>query len=247
MSKRTKDYYNNLIGEKYNHLTINRWIGYDEKRMSLVEVTCDCGNKCIKKLKYVLNGDTTCCAMIGCEYKACNRERKEKVDKPKKVNKPKKVRENNASRTPMYVSKERKLYQTWRDMKRRCRNPYGSNACYEGKGVCEEWIHDFEAFKKWSYENGFYIQEHIERSADTLSIDRIDSSKGYSPDNCRWITWSENSIRANANRYHDNAVVSLDKHSYDFEVYTFFGMGRREWSRLTQEERSKYRRDYSLK
>ena len=26
-----------------------------------------------------------------------------------------------------------------------------------------------------------------------LTIDRIDNEKGYSPDNCRWVTWAEQS------------------------------------------------------
>lgn len=49
--------------------------------------------------------------------------------------------------------------------------------------ICDEW-HSFEPFKKWAEENGY---------SDSLTIDRIDSKKGYSPDNCQWISHAENS------------------------------------------------------
>lgn len=54
---------------------------------------------------------------------------------------------------------------------------------YKDVTVCDEWNNDFKAFYDWSMNNGF---------DPSLHIDRIDSSKGYSPDNCRWITQKEN-------------------------------------------------------
>lgn len=60
----------------------------------------------------------------------------------------------------------------------RCYNPnrimypkYGGR----GIGVCEEW-HDKETFKTWMLEQGF---------DGTQRLERIDSTKDYSPDNCR--------------------------------------------------------------
>lgn len=60
---------------------------------------------------------------------------------------------------------------------------------YGGKGVkiCEEWLKNPKSFEEWSLSNGY---------GDELTIDRIDSDKDYSPDNCRWITLAENSRRA---------------------------------------------------
>ncbi len=54
---------------------------------------------------------------------------------------------------------------------------------YVGVTVCEEWKNDFKVFYNWSIENGFKPHLHI---------DRIDSKKGYSPDNCRYVTQTEN-------------------------------------------------------
>lgn len=42
---------------------------------------------------------------------------------------------------------------------------------------CDEW-NDFLTFKEWSLKNGYN---------DDLTIDRIDSSKDYFPENCQWI------------------------------------------------------------
>ena len=68
-------------------------------------------------------------------------------------------------------------------MRRRCKDPAKANS-YLNKGVtvCDEWL-DYREFYEWSINNGF---------DEALEIDRIDADKGYSPDNCRWITHYEN-------------------------------------------------------
>jgi hypothetical protein len=55
---------------------------------------------------------------------------------------------------------------------------------YQDRGitVCDEWRRDFEAFERWARENGY---------APELFLDRIDNYKGYSHDNCRWVTAKE--------------------------------------------------------
>lgn len=94
-----------------------------------------------------------------------------------------------------------KLYQVWKDMKRRCYNPRCDdyeNYHNRGISICEEWLNDNTTFFKWAVNNGY---------KEGLSIDRIDNNKGYSPSNCSWTTvTAQNNNRQNSIRllYHNN-------------------------------------------
>ncbi len=81
-------------------------------------------------------------------------------------------------------------YSTWLRMKSRCYTDKRSRIynAYVVKGitVCEEWLNDASKFIHWALANGW---------EKGLSIDRIDPSKGYSPDNCQFITHSQNSAK----------------------------------------------------
>lgn len=89
-----------------------------------------------------------------------------------------------------------RLHTTWSNMKDRCYNP--KNKEYKRYGgrkitVCDEWKENFKCFYIWAIENGYQ---------DNLTIDRIDNDKGYSPENCQWITLSENIRKMNMGRWH---------------------------------------------
>ena len=89
------------------------------------------------------------------------------------------------------LSKTR-LYKIYSGMKQRCFNPNVNNyKYYGGKGIaiCEEWMGDngLQRFIEWSLDNGY---------DETLSIDRVDSNRDYSPQNCRWLPMELNSSRS---------------------------------------------------
>jgi hypothetical protein len=92
-----------------------------------------------------------------------------------------------------------RLFRIWIHIKNRCNNPKDENYKHYGARnikVCTEWEQDFKTFYDWANTNGY---------TDKLSIDRIDNNKGYSPDNCRWVTAK---IQANNTRW--NHIVELN-------------------------------------
>jgi len=77
-------------------------------------------------------------------------------------------------------SKSSRLYSIYTNIKTRCYNSNSPSYLYYGaKGIklCKEWM-VYKSFEKWAFENGY---------DDSLSIDRIDSNKDYSPSNCHWV------------------------------------------------------------
>jgi len=88
------------------------------------------------------------------------------------------------------------LHKRWLNMKNRLKDPKKS---YTRRGItmCPEW-EVFENFLEWALKTNF----------DTdLELDRIDNNKGYSPDNCRWVTHAENT-RNRSRSGNQFAVVS---------------------------------------
>ena len=74
-----------------------------------------------------------------------------------------------------------KEYYTWKGMKARCYAPCNKNMgnyqTYKIE-VCERWLNSFDNF----------IEDMGLAPSKKHSIDRIDTKKDYSKDNCRWAT-----------------------------------------------------------
>jgi len=79
-----------------------------------------------------------------------------------------------------------RIYHIWSGMRQRCYDEDNKDYCrYGARGVTiyPEWL-DVSNFAEWAYANGYN---------DSLTIDRKDSNGNYEPDNCRFITFAENS------------------------------------------------------
>jgi hypothetical protein len=77
-------------------------------------------------------------------------------------------------------------YASWASMRQRCggRGRSGRNQRdYKDRGItiCPEWVNSYQQF----------LADMGERPSSKYSLDRIDNSKGYCPENCRWATAKE--------------------------------------------------------
>lgn len=88
--------------------------------------------------------------------------------------------------------KKPRVYNTWASMKDRCLNTSNPKWIdYGGRGirVCDRWL-DF---------SNFYAD--MGAPPPGSSIDRIDNSKGYCPENCRWATPKQQANNTRTNRW----------------------------------------------
>lgn len=83
---------------------------------------------------------------------------------------------------PTHGESKTRLFKIWSNMIQRCTNEkYPQYFDYGGRGigVCDEWK-EYIGFSTWAKANGY---------SDDLTLDRRENDKGYSPHNCRWVSY----------------------------------------------------------
>jgi hypothetical protein len=139
------------------------------------------------------------------------------------------IQKENAAKAQTVHSKSRsRIYRIWASLKKRIQNENNKNyKDYGGRGItiCEEWESNFQAFNEWAISNGY---------TDNLTIDRIDNDKGYSPDNCRWITRKKQCNNKRNNSYitfrGSTKTLSEWAEEYGIQSSTILMRLRRGWS-----------------
>lgn len=109
--------------------------------------------------------------------------------------------DNNPNYKTGYAIKGKRsgFYNSWQNMKARCLNP--KNPKYKRYGergieICDEWM-GIAGFASWSLSNGW---------EEGFSLDRIDNDGNYCPENCEWISVSDNSRKKSTTKISiDNA------------------------------------------
>lgn len=101
-------------------------------------------------------------------------------------------------RSGYHGMKGSKFHNSWRSIKTRCHGTAGFDSIkkYKDKGItyCE----------KWKTFQGFY-EDMFSSYIEGLTIDRLDNSKGYFKENCRWAT-----AKMQANNKTNNVRLEYD-------------------------------------
>lgn len=166
--------FNDLTGKKFHRLTvISR--NFNTKSSTKWNCTCDCGKTTTPSSYSLLTGKTKSCGCL----------QKEIVTKLS--NSGYLGWKNKNDYRKQHGLSTHKLYYIYRNILERCYIEKNKDFKFYGaRGikVSDVWLSDFTTFYEWSLNHGWL---------EGLTIDRINNDGSYGPDNCRWITQSENS------------------------------------------------------
>lgn len=132
-----KSRFNDLVGQKFNKLTVVEYYGKSNKHIRW-KCICDCGNLHIVLGYNLKNGAVKSCGCLG---------------------------RDNLNRTIHGLANTR-LFHIWQNMKARCSNPKEkSYKNYGGRGIsiCKSWLNDNTKFFTWAMQNGYKEYLTIER------------------------------------------------------------------------------------
>ena len=107
------------------------------------------------------------------------------------------------------------LYKEYRSMVARCyRKNHKHYSLYGGRGItiCDEWLSSPQAFYDWV--------ESIGGRPKGYTLDRIDNSKGYSPDNCKFVSMhiQSRNKRSNIQITHNGVTKCLTDWALEYGI-----------------------------
>jgi len=178
-----------LTGQTFGKLTVIERVPNVKRGVTRWQCSCSCGKETITTSAALRSGN---CRSCGCLHVEAAREQGLKA-----------IRHGGTGS---------RLYRVWSNMKTRCYNKSNKNFERWGKrgiALCDEWRESFESFREWAIESGY---------SDNLSIDRIDNSKGYCPENCRWATPREQANNTRKTRFISYKGKTLSLHGWSREL-----------------------------
>lgn len=160
-----------LTGQKFERLKVISYAGTDKRGKALWKCECKCGQTVVVSATNLKKGTSKSCGCLRSELSS------------------QRILDKNLK----HGDSRKRLYKIWCGIKRRTQNMKDCNYYKYGERgieICLEW-EDYNNFREWALKNGY---------KDNLTIDRKDNKKGYTPDNCRWITEKEQNRNTTRNR-----------------------------------------------
>ena len=158
-----------LTSQIFNRLTVIEFSHRNKYSQAVWKCQCECGNVVNIVGSVLIQGSTKSCGCL----------QKEMASNRAKTGLNRKHGECVGGVNP------NSPYRSWAGMLSRCRDKaHPDYPRYGGRGitVTPEW-EDYTTFKEWAILHGWH---------KGLSIDRVDINGGYNPNNCEWVTQSEN-------------------------------------------------------
>jgi hypothetical protein len=156
-----------MLGYKNEFFEILELVGRDKKRQKTWLCRCRCGKTTILGTTEIRSKRIKSC---GCSRKGNNKGNKFGFKHG--------LTKHKVRADPLYELRNRIMTRCYNASKRDF--PY-----YQGRGikVCDEWIKNPTALREWALSHGWQ---------KGLVLDRIDPNGDYSPENCQFLTVSEN-------------------------------------------------------
>jgi len=176
-----------IINQKFGSLTVKKFVNkvYNTPGSGpkyYYECLCDCGAISIVSRTHLMTGHT----------KSCGARKRHGSEYSKMIH--------------------TRLHRIWNSMHARCECvKHPGYEQYKDKTICQEWHHVYNVHQQQGFIN-FYNWAISHGYADNLTIDRIDGTKGYNPENCRWVTIAEQcrNLKTNVNITYNNETHCLN-------------------------------------